>query len=205
MRARVVPAIAVAFLLLGASAAAASVGHPASRTLPTTGQGPTSRGNDSRDGWYPDEAGLSPKLVSSPDFGQVFATQLTGQIYAQPLLVGHILLVATELDWVYGLNSVSGKIEWKRHIGNAYADLSLHCSDLTPDLGVTSTPVVNPATGIVYLVDQSYVSGDSGPVAWYMNAINTATGAEVPHFPVKITGPPVNDQTRPFVATKEMQ
>jgi hypothetical protein len=204
----------VVFLLLGASAAAASVGHPtggapaprqASRTLLTTGQGPTSRGNDSRDGWYPEEAGLSPTLVKSPNFGQVFATQLNGQIYAQPLLVGHILLVATELDWVYGLNSVSGKIEWKRHIGNAFADDSLGCADLTPDLGVTSTPVVNPATGIAYLVDQSYISGDSGPVAWYMNAINTATGEEVPHFPVKITGPPVNDPTRPFVAKKEMQ
>ncbi len=116
-----------------------------------------------------------------------------------------ILLVATEMDWVYGLNPVSGKIEWSRHIGNAWPDAPLNCSDLTPDLGVTSTPVVNPATGIAYLVDQAYVSGTSGPVAWYMNAINTITGAEEPHFPVKITGPPVNDKKRPFVATKELQ
>ena len=173
--------------------------------LLTTGQGPTSRGNDSRDGWYPDEAGLTPALVSSPNFGQVFSTQLNGQIYAQPLLAGKVLLVATETDWVYGLNPVTGTIEWKRHVGNAFADDSLNCSDLTPNLGVTSTPVVNPATGIAYLVDQAYVKGDSGAVAWYMNAINTTTGAEEPHFPVMIKGPPVNDRTWPFVATKEMQ
>src|SRR5208282_5296608 len=37
------------------------------------GQFATSRGNDSRDGWYPNQPGLSPKVVGSSDFGQIFA------------------------------------------------------------------------------------------------------------------------------------
>lgn len=225
MRARVVlPALAFACLLLGASTAAGADGHgrlspapglrggpiagatSAARDVPLlSGQGPTSRGNDSRDGWYPDEAGLSPKLVGSSKFGQLFATKLNGQIYAQPLLVGHVLLVVTETDWAYGLSPVSGAIEWSRQIGRPFRDLSLGCADLTPDLGVTSTPTVNPSTGIAYLVDQSYLSGNSGPVGWFMHAVNPTTGAEMPHFPVLIKGPADNNRKQPFTATKEMQ
>ncbi len=164
----------------------------------------TSRGSNSRDGWYPDEPGLSPEVVGSSDFGQVFQTQLNGQIYAQPLLVGHILLVATETNWVYGLNPVTGAIEWSRQIGRPFADAPLKCGDLVPDLGVTSTPTVDPATGIAYLVDQAHLPGNAG-VAWFMNAINPATGAEMPRFPVEIKGPPSNNPRQPFVATKELQ
>ncbi len=164
----------------------------------------TSRGNNSRDGWYPNEPGLSPEVVGSSDFGQLFATQLNGQIYAQPLLVGHILLVATETNWVYGLNPVTGAIEWSRQIGKPFADASLKCGDLVPDLGITSTPTVDPATGIAYLVDQAHLPGNAG-VAWFMNAINPATGAEMPRFPVEIKGPPSNNPLQPFVATKELQ
>ena len=169
------------------------------------GELPTNRGSDSRDGWYPYEPGLTPQVVGSTDFGQLFATQLKGQIYAQPLLVRHVLLVATETDWVYGLNPVTGAIEWSRQIGEPFRDASLNCGDLTPYLGVTSTPAVNPATGVAYLVDQAYLSGDSGPVGWFVNALNSVTGAEMPHFPVEIKGPADNNPQQPFSPTKELQ
>ncbi len=169
------------------------------------GQFATSRGNDSRDGWYPNQPGLSPKVVGSSDFGQIFAKQLNGQIYAQPLLVGRVLVVATETDWVYGLNPVTGSIEWSRQIGRFLRSASLQCGDLTPDLGVTSTPVTNPTGTVVYLVDQSYLSGDSGAVGWFMNALNPATGAEIPHFPVEFKGPADNNPLEPFRPTKELQ
>jgi hypothetical protein len=81
----------------------------------------------------------------------------------------------------------------------------LHCADLSPYLGVTSTPTVDPATGVAYLVDQSYVSGNSGAIGWFMNAINTTTGTEVPHFPVEIKGPADNNSHQPFTPSKELQ
>lgn len=226
VRPRVFLAVAMAFsaLVWAGAAAGAVAGRPAAKTPATrriseedgdassasrTGrlgsyQTATSRGNNSRDGWYPDESGLSPEIVGSPDFGQVFQTQLNGQIYAQPVLVGHILLVATETNWVYGLNPMTGAIEWSRQIGKPFADAPLKCGDLLPDLGVTSTPTVDPATGIAYLVDQAHLPGNAG-VAWFMNAINPATGAEMPHFPVEIKGPPSNNPLQPFIATKELQ
>jgi hypothetical protein len=162
----------------------------------------TNRGNNSRDGWYPNQPGLSPQVVDSSQFGQLFATQLNGQIYAQPLVVGHVLFVATETDWIYGLNPMTGSVDWSRHIGTAFRDASLHCLDLTPSLGVTSTPTVDPTTGIVYLVDQAYAAGKLG---WFMHAINPATGAEMPHFPVDIQGPADNNPLEPFAPTKELQ
>jgi hypothetical protein len=217
MRSRALLGFAVVLCaLVGASAtstAAARLSEPGAQartnetSAPKTArldnsQAATSRGNNSRDGWYPDEPGLNPKVVGSPNFGQVFATQLNGQIYAQPLVVGHVLFVATETDWIYGLNPGTGALEWSRKIGTAFRDASLNCADLTPSLGVTSTPTVDPSTGIVYLVDQAYVSGRLG---WFMHAINPATGAEMPHFPVAIKGPPVNSPKQPFSPTKEMQ
>ena len=155
----------------------------ASKQAQGTFQYATSRGSNSRDGWYPNQPGLSPKVVGSAGFGQVFATQLNGQIYAQPLLVGHVVVVATETDWIYGLDPVTGAIVWSRHLGTAFRDVSLGCSDLVPSLGVTSTPTVDPATGTVYLVAQEYVAGQLG---WFMHAIDPTTGAEMAHFPVHI-------------------
>src|ERR1700738_4298969 len=49
-----------------------------------------------RTGWDSAEGGLTPAAVTSSDFGQQFATQLDGQIYAQPLVVGGTLIAATE-------------------------------------------------------------------------------------------------------------
>ena len=213
-------------LLTGASAAAGAVG--ARSTAPTQvaqpssdrgadtssmfaarqlagGQVATNRGNNSRDGWYPNQPGLSPQAVGSSGFGQLFATQLNGQIYAQPLLVGNVLFVATETDWVYGLSPVTGVIEWSRQIGTPFRDAPLHCGDLVPYLGVTSTPTVDPTTGVVYLVDQAYLSGAAGPVGWFMHAINPASGAEMPHFPVEIKGPVSNNPQQRFTPTQELQ
>ena len=166
---------------------------------------PTGRGDNARDGWYPDEPGLSPEVVGSPRFGQIFVTQLNGQIYAQPLLVAHVLIVATETDWVYGLNPTTGAVEWSRQIGRPFHDASLGCADLAPYLGVTSTPTVNPKTGVVYFVDQAHLSGGTGPVGWFMNALDPTTGAEVAHFPVEIKGPADNNPKQVFNPTKEMQ
>ncbi len=226
MRSRVFLAVALALsVLVGETAAAGAVrDRPLVKTLaadrirgadghatsapPTeqleSSQAATSRGNNSRDGWYPDQPGLTPQIVGSSDFGQLFATQLNGQIYAQPLLVGRVLLVATETDWVYGLNPLTGAIEWSRQIGRPFEDAPLHCSDLTPDLGVTSTPTVDPPTGVAYLVDQAHLPGNSGG-GWLMNAIDPATGAEMPRFPVEIQGPATNNPRQPFTPTKELQ
>ena len=48
---------------------------------------------------------------------------------------------------------MTGAIEWQTHLGAPLPSTAQRgCSDLTPDIGVTSTPVYDPATGTVYVV-----------------------------------------------------
>lgn len=201
-------AISLTMILL-AIAPAASAGHVGAKAAPRSGlqtePWATSRGNDTRDGWYPNQPGLAPSAIASSGFGQVFETQLNGQIYAQPLLVKNVLIVATETDWVYGVDPQTGAVEWSRRIGRFWPDASLHCGDLVPDMGITSTPTVDPSTDVVYMVDQSYLSGDSGPIGWFMHAINPVSGQEMPHFPVEIKGPVSNNPKQYFLPDRELQ
>lgn len=161
--------------------------------------------NNLRTGWDPDEPGLSPATVGSSDFGQLFESHLNGQIYAQPLVVGQMLIVATEANNVYGLNSVSGEVEWSDYLGKAEPASETDCSNLTPDIGVTSAPVYDPATGNVYLA----AVVDNGPSPArphvYVYALDAQTGAIRPHWPVAIQGSPVNEPGASFNPLSERQ
>jgi hypothetical protein len=79
------------------------------------------------------------------------------------------------------------------------------CGDLTPTIGVTATPVIDPTTNIAYLTHKTYVSGNSGPARWYMDAVDMATGAEEPGFPVAMSGAAQNAPGQRFEATTELQ
>ena len=55
----------------------------------------TASQNDLRTGWDPDEPGLSPSVVTGGSFGQLFSTPVSGQVYAQPVVAGSTVVVAT--------------------------------------------------------------------------------------------------------------
>jgi Abnormal spindle-like microcephaly-assoc'd, ASPM-SPD-2-Hydin/HYDIN/CFA65/VesB-like, Ig-like domain/PQQ-like domain len=166
----------------------------------------TASQNDLRDGWDQGETGLTPAVLASGTFGQLFSTEVDGQVYAQPVVVGNTVIVATENDWIYGLNAASGTIEWSRQLGAPWPSSAEGCSDLAPNVGVTGTPVYNPATGTVYMVSQEVPTGNSvyNP-EFFMHAINPQTGAERPGWPVPIQGSPANDPGRPFNPFTELQ
>ena len=67
-----------------------------------------------RDGWDPAETTgtLTPSTLLSGSFGELFATHVDGEVYAQPIIADGMLIVATENDWIYGLNPVTGSIVW---------------------------------------------------------------------------------------------
>ena len=161
--------------------------------------------DNARTGWDPNEPGLAPASVSSSNFGQLYSTQLDGQIYAQPLVAGGNLVVATENNEVYGLNPATGTITWSVNLGPAWPATVLGCGDLTPNIGVTSTPVYDPATNAVYLTAKVNNGVDAQHPNWYMHALDPATGAERPGWPVPIAGSPINDPTNVFNSEKEMQ
>ncbi len=152
-----------------------------------------------RDNWDPHEPALGPSDVTSSKFGQLFATQLDGSIYSQPLVVNGTVIVTTEKAYAYGINATTGAIEWKRSFGFPFEASTIGCSDLTPDLGSTSTPVVDPTTGVVYVTTRlEKGSGGLSGAHWFLQALSAATGAEVPGFPVRIAGTPTDTPGIPF-------
>jgi hypothetical protein len=162
---------------------------------------PTYAGDDFRTGWYPTQAGLSPAAVSSSVFGKIFDTPISGQVYAQPLVYENIVLVATEANWIYGLDALDGSVQWSRNLGPAWNTTDLGCSDLTPTIGISSTPVVDSTSGTAFFLKKTYLDGTSGPAAYFMHAIDVLTGIERANFPVQITGNAQNDPASSFNAT----
>jgi len=169
----------------------------------------TASQNDLRTGWDPAEPRLAPVTdggpVGGPAFGQIFSKHLNGQIYAQPLVIGNTLIVATETNHVYGLNAATGAIEWSDSLGKPEPWTAMGCNDLTPDIGITSAPVYDPATRAVYLV----ALVDNGPSIaqphMYTYALNVATGHVLRGWPVTIKGSPANDAADTFNPESERQ
>lgn len=76
---------------------------------------------------------------------------LDGSVYAEPLAFDGRVFVATENDSVYALDAQTGAVVWRTHIGAPVPGSSLPCGDISPS-GITGTPVIDPATGIIYAV-----------------------------------------------------
>jgi PQQ-like domain len=169
-------------------------------------------GNDPlRTGWYPDQPGLNPSAGGGCGFGEQWSTGVDGQVYAAPLVdpgagANGTLLVATETNHVYGLNAETGQQAWHRSdLGVPWNPADLGCNDLIPSVGITSTPAIDPTTHTAYLFSKTYAAGTSGPAQYKVHAIDVATGAEKPNFPVVIQGAADNDPSAIFDATQHLQ
>ncbi|HEV2637135.1 MAG TPA: ricin-type beta-trefoil lectin domain protein [Actinocrinis sp.] len=152
-----------------------------------------------RTGWDPNEPGLSPAAVPGSGFGQLFSTAVTGQVYAQPLVVGNTLVAATEANNIYGINATTGAVLWSRNVG-APEPIWTTCGDLTPQVGITSTPVYDPATKSVFFLAKV----NDGP-HYYLHSVDLATGAERSGWPIAVSGTPSNDSAHPFDSATALQ
>ncbi len=189
-----------AAVLVGMCAVLATAG-------PALGEGITNAGDDLRTGWYPNESSITPELVSGGTFGQMWSAPVEGQVYAQPLLDSGTLMVATESNKVYGLDPATGALKWSEplDLGTPWNASDIGCGDLTPTIGVTATPVIDPATNIAYMTHKTYASGSSGPARWYMDAVSVTSGAEEPGFPVQLSGKAQNAEGQTFQPTTQLQ
>jgi hypothetical protein len=189
--------------LLVSVAVLAAMAAPVMATGSARADDVTASQDVARDGWDQTEPGLSPATVKSSTFGQLFATQLSGQVYAQPLVVGDSVIVGTENDNVYSLNAETGAINWSLNLGPSWPSSVNGCADLTPNIGITSTPVYDPSNGDVYLTAVT----NNGPSLYQPNvslyAINAQTGQK--DWQVPVQGAPVNAPTRPFDPLTERQ
>ena len=87
------------------------------------------------------------------------SSALDGQIYGEPLVEGDTVIVATENDTVYALNTRSkGSILWSKHLARPVPASRLPCGDISPVVGITSTPVIDSARSEVYVVADEFLN-----------------------------------------------
>jgi outer membrane protein assembly factor BamB len=84
---------------------------------------------------------------------------LDGELYGEPLTDGADVFVATEDDTVYALSASSGAVIWSTHIASPVPASALPCGDITPTVGITGTPVIDPSRNEIFVVADELVNG----------------------------------------------
>ncbi|HEY5428162.1 MAG TPA: Ig-like domain repeat protein [Solirubrobacteraceae bacterium] len=163
-------AAAIAVLALTSSMATAAV--PAWTTYDHDG---------ARSGTDPDSA-----APTAPTAAWGAPAQLDGSVWSEPLVYGSLVYVATENDTIYALNAATGAVVWQRSVGAAVPSGDLPCGDISPTVGITSTPAIDPALGRIYAVADVLTGGTA---QHQLVALNLATGAPVAGFPVAVDPP----------------
>ena len=159
---------------------------------------------------------LAPSNVNSTNFGLLFAPLATdGKVDAQPLYVPafgiaggtyNVLYVATENDTVYAFDADSGAQLWSQTVllaGETASD-DRGCSQVTPQIGITSTPVIDlkgGPHGTIYLVAMS--KDTSGNYHQRLHALDMVTHTEEFGGPIDIqaTYPSTGPQSSNGVVT----
>jgi hypothetical protein len=171
----------------------------ASGTAQPRGTDVTTYKNDlSRSGQNLSESALNLSTVTSSSFGLLRTLPVDGRVDAQPLYLSqlsaaggsfNIVFVATEHDSVYAFDSDSGAVLWHVSLlgtGETPSD-ARGCSQVVPEIGVTSTPVIDRAAGAhgtLYVVAMS-IDAQSN-YHQRLHALDITTGAELLNGPVDI-------------------
>jgi hypothetical protein len=166
--------------------------------------------DNSRDGLNAAETILTPTNVNSTLFGKLGFDAVDGLVDAQPLYVANltvggalhnVLYVATEHDSVFAFDADSGTQLWKTSIlGSGEATSDTHsCDQITPEIGITSTPVIDRkqgSNGTLFSVGMTKDS--SGNYHQRLHALDLTTGQEISGSPTEISAsyPGTGDNTQ---------
>jgi hypothetical protein len=159
--------------------------------------------DDARDGVDPAETTLTPANVNTHSFGKIMTLPVDGQVYAQPLYMSGVKLpdgsthdvvyVATANDSLYAFDADTGAQLWKDSFVNPYQWTvpvpvqDVKTLDITPDIGIIGTPVIDPTSNTLYVVSKvenlENINTNPPTFSQYLHAIDLATGKE------KFSGP----------------
>ena len=168
----------------------------------------TYHNNLARDGTNSQEYALTTSSVKTAIFGKLFSCPVDGAAYTQPLWVPSLtfggqvrnaIFVATEHDSVYDFDADANPCSqlWHAnlldvaHGGTAgetpvpTGDVGSGFQDILPEIGVTGTPVLDLASGTLYVVSKS--EGPAGSFHQRLHALDLITGDEKFAGPINIT------------------
>ena len=132
-------------------------------------------------------SGVDTSSTGSLPFAAAWSSSnLGGDIWGQPLVHDGLVIVGTESDEVVALDESTGRVVWQASAGTPVPSSKLPCGDISPTVGITSTPVIDPATNEVFVVADT-LTGST--IEHKLYAFNVANGAAVAGFPVDVEPP----------------
>jgi outer membrane protein assembly factor BamB len=143
--------------------------------------------------------GVAAGLPQAGRLTRRWNTHLDGAVYGQPLVVGGLVIAATENDTVYALNRSTGKVAWHSHVGTPVQQGQLSCGNIFP-LGITGTPIYEQGNGLVYAVAEMSVNGHVRHVLFGLSVTNGAVRVRRDIDVASASNNPANDQQRPALA-----
>ncbi|MBV8050470.1 MAG: hypothetical protein JOZ80_04740, partial [Acidobacteriaceae bacterium] len=161
----------------------------------------TTQHNDlNRTGQNLSETTLNTSNVKVNTFGKLFSLAVDGQIYAQPLympnltiggVTRNVVFVATQNNSLYAFDAdnPSAPTLWHQNFGTPVpsSDTRTGCSDIYPQSGITSTPVIDTGSKTIYVVAKTKDTSNS-TYHFKLHALDLISGAEKFGGPVEITG-----------------
>jgi hypothetical protein len=183
-----------------------SLAHSASLALTVQAAASTANAPDvttyhddiARDGLNAQETILTLSNVNSTQFGKIGFDTVDGLVDAEPLYLANVtaggklrnvLYVASEHDSVYAFDADSGAQIWMTSIlGSGETTSDNHgCGQITPEIGITSTPVIDRkqgANGTLFTVGMTRDA--SGNYHQRLHALDITTGVEISGSPTEI-------------------
>lgn len=159
----------------------------------------TYKNDQSRSGQNLDETTLTPLNVTASSFGLLRNLAVDGKVDAQPLYTSQLLIsgsahntvfVATEHDSVYAFDADTGSTLWRVSLlgpGETLSD-ARGCGQVTPEIGITSTPVIDRSAGTHGILYVAAMSKDAASgYHQRLHALDLVTGAELLGGPVDVT------------------
>jgi len=161
----------------------------------------THHNDNARSGQNLQEIILTPANVNQTQFGKIFSCAVDGYVYAQPLYVPNLVipragtrnavLVATEHDSVFAFDADNPACLqlWTTSFINPAAGITtvpsddVDSGDISPEVGITGTPVIDPQSNTLYVVARTK---ENGSYFQRLHALDIATGAEKFGAPVVI-------------------
>ncbi len=167
-------------------------------TFPALAQVTTSQYDNFRTGATLREKALTPQNVNVTTFGKLGAFKVDGAVYAQPLFVPRVpipgkgthdvIFVATEHDSVYAFDATrpADPPLWQvSFLDKARETIPLsedqaQCPFIRPEIGITSTPVIDLPSGTLYVLARSVARHTTAPDEYFqrLHALAITTGVE---------------------------